>query len=108
VSVLFRLIDTSGGGGTTTLITAAGATTNTGLYHFRVTRTAGNVWKLYYQVVDADGVAGSWKYGGTATDATHTTSDGMFLDYDDGDGLLIGNHRNEKALLKWRGVVNPL
>lgn len=76
--------------------------------HIRVTRTLGGDWKLFYQLCNSYGVPGRWVYAGTARDATTTTSDGMFLDYDATDALMIGNHRSEKALLKWRGVVDAL
>lgn len=67
----------------------------------RVTRTVGNVWKLFY-----DAGAG-WVYVGTGTDGSYATSDGLFLNYAGGDAILLGNHRSERAILKWRGVVDP-
>jgi hypothetical protein len=30
------------------------------------------------------------------------------LRFEGGDVFLLGNHRSEKALYKWKGVVNPL
>jgi hypothetical protein len=86
----------------------AGVVTNGDLIHFRVTRTAGNVWKLYYQLVSAAGVASAWVYGGTATNDDIITSEGMLLVYDENDVLVIGNQRSDRAIFKWRGVVNPL
>ena len=78
------------------------------LIHIRVTRTLNGDWKLFYQLCDAYGVPGRWVLAGTVSDATITTSDGIFLDYDAKDALMLGNHRSEKAIIKWRGVVDAL
>jgi hypothetical protein len=96
------------GGVLTALVTAAGVVGVVGeLIHIRVTRTAGNAWKLFYQICNTARVPGNWVYVGTANDASIVTSEGMLLDFEGGGQLLLGNHRSEKALLKWRGVVNP-
>jgi len=92
----------------TDLILTAAVVVGSRVVHFRVTRTDANVWKLYYQIVATNGVQGPWVYAGAAVSATYVVSDGLFLDYDGGDALLLGNHRSEKALFKWKGVVNPL
>jgi hypothetical protein len=70
--------------------------------HIRVTRDANNRWRLFYDV------GAGWRSGGTAVDAAYTASTGMALRFEGGDVFLLGNHRSEKALYKWKGVVNPL
>ncbi len=97
------------GGGVANLITVPNVLVGSQIIHVRVTRTTpAGLWKMYYQICNG-GVTSAWiQAPGTATDITQVISDGMMLNYANGDALLIGNHRSEKALLKWYGVVNPL
>jgi hypothetical protein len=85
------------------LITCAWAIGDT-LLRIRVTRGTDNTWRLFYKT----GLADSWHDAGAAVDATYITSDGLFLDYDEDDALLLGNSGSDWSLFKWRGAVNPL
>lgn len=71
--------------------------------HIRVTRSATNVWNVYYDI------GAGWVAGPAATDATYVESDYITLYTLTDDAMLdLGNGRSDRAFTKWHGVVTPI